>query len=552
MKPEIISENQIVTIGARQLRFDLRTGVLTTDDGKNCTLRAQSAQVLAVLAAHPNQPVSKDDLFDAVWPGLSVTDDSLTQCVADIRKAIGDSKRTTLRTIPKTGYQLVVADATQSAAPPPRLPLRRVAWVGALVLFLLMITGFAALNPLKTSPAKLSAQTDPSIIVLPFEDLSPNGDLGHFADGMTEDLITGLSRWEELQIVNRSTAMSFKGGNLDAREIARRTGSQYILEGSIRRIDDTLRATAQLVDGTTGHNLWADQYDETGDDILAIHDGIIRRIEQSLVGNTDEIRAEEERKSWSQAATTLDEYDYYLRGHSIFYEFTPDAMVRALAIWNEGLARFPNSGHLKIKLGWGRTLCNQMSCAAGPFDFNEIRRILDEGLADPALPPIGYRHGLWLLASQASENFETQTVIATTRELAESFPSDIEGLMRSVNYLTRVGALEEAGRLLELAKPLDLRPMPYFYSEAAYHHYVRGDCTAARPFLDVGGFPEDLLVRAGCFVEFGQLDRARTELQRAEQRFGIRSAKDFPVDLASLPEVRTRLEAQLAKVGWPE
>ncbi|MDA7429367.1 winged helix-turn-helix domain-containing protein [Primorskyibacter aestuariivivens] len=195
MKSELINENQIVTIGARQLRFGLRTGVLTTEDGKNCTLRAQSAQVLAVLAAHPNRPVSKDDLFDAVWPGLSVTDDSLTQCIADIRKAIGDSKRTTLRTIPKTGYQLVVADPPQSAATRPPLPNRRIAWVGALVL--LLITGFAALNPLKTGPAKLSGQTDPSIIVLPLEDLSPNGDLAHFADGMTEDLITGLSRWEE-------------------------------------------------------------------------------------------------------------------------------------------------------------------------------------------------------------------------------------------------------------------------------------------------------------------------------------------------------------------
>lgn len=535
-----------------RFRFDLGSLELRSFDGELCALRAQSTQVLAVLASHPNETVTKEALFQAVWPDVSVTDDSLTQCVSEIRKALGDSERAILQTIPRLGYQLNVVHAAQGKVAPEAGRFHRhkglVAVTLAVLTLFVAMTAYFVLRPF--APGQAGART-PTIIILPFKDLSSEADLQHFADGMTEDLITSLSRWKDFDVINRLTAMSFAEEPLTVTEIAERTHANYALQGSVRRIGETLRVTAQFVDGVTGRNLWADQYDETGTDILAVHDGIIQRIEQTLAGNTGELRADEYRKTWSKSATTLDEYDYYLRGHSAFYEFTADGMDRALAIWRDGRSFYPMSGHLKIKEGWGRHLCNQFGCSAGPFDPAETLRLVQDGMTDPALPMAGYRHGLWLLASLASEAGDRATTLSITAELAERFPSDVEGIMLSVQYLVRVGAFEQAGALLDLVGPLNLRPMPYIYAEAGYYHYARGDCVAAQPYLEAGLFPGEALMRAGCHAEAGDIDRARLELDRIADVYGIRTPEAFPLDFTYIPDVGAKLQAQLATVGWP-
>ena len=298
--------------------------------------------------------------------------------------------------------------------------------------------------------------------MLPFRDLSADASLAHFADGMTEDLITGLAQWNDVQIVDRATAMTFKDADQDIQQITARTKTNYALEGSIRRIGDTMRVTAQLVDGATGRNLWAEQFDETGTDILALHDSIVRKIEQSLIGNHGEVRADEYRKSWAKASVALDEYDYTLRGHSIFYEHTPESMVKALDIWREGQAKFPASGLLKIKEGWGRALCNSLGCSYGPFDEASIYRMAIEAIEDRNLPPSGVRFGLWLLARQAHMAGDRAATIKYANEIAQTYPSDVEGLLWSAMYLARVGASDEAVAQVARAGVLDRRPKPFF------------------------------------------------------------------------------------------
>ncbi len=393
---------------------------------------------------------------------------------------------------------------------------------------------------------------NPSIIVLPFRDLSPDASLTHFADGMTEDLITGLTRWKDFQVVDRSTAMSFRGSGLTIAEIAERTQSEYALEGSIRRLGDTMRITAQLVDATTGRNVWAQSYDETDADILAMHNGIFERIERSLIGTMGVVHTEGFRKSWARDPIRLDEYDYVLRGHSLFYEFTANDMALALQTWNEGQARFPDSGLLKIKRAWGRYLCNRLGCAAGPFDIDGISDLLEDGLADPKLIPLGKRHGSWLRMGIAAARRDADTARETAIELAALFPSDVEGLLLAVQYLVIAGAVDTAQDMLAQAEPLNQRPMPYFYFEAAYLHYVLGDCVAARPYLSAGPFPADGLVRAACYIEFGEPERARRELDRIGEKFGLRDLDTPSLELAHLPDVLARLKATLAQVGWPE
>ncbi|WP_159441600.1 winged helix-turn-helix domain-containing protein [Roseivivax lentus] len=393
---------------------------------------------------------------------------------------------------------------------------------------------------------------NPSIIVLPFRDLSPDTSLAHFADGMTEDLITGLSRWRDFQVVDRMTAMSFRDSGLSIAEIAGRTQSQYALEGSIRRLGDVIRITAQLVDAETGRNVWAQRYDETEADILAMHNGIFDRIERSLIGTMGVVHTAEFRKSWARSPMRLDEYDYVLRGHSLFYEFTPDDMVHALQIWDEGQDRFPDSSYLKIKRAWGQYLCNVLYCSEGPFDYKGIADLLEEGLADPMLLAMGKRHGSWLRIALAAVRGDADTASQTAIELAALYPSDVEGLLLAAQYTARAGAVGTAQKMVELAGPLKQRPMPYFYFDAAFVHFILDDCEAARPFLSAGPFPADGLMRAACYIEFGEIDRARRELDRVREKFGLRNLDTPLLDFLYLPDVQARLEATLAQVGWPE
>ncbi len=101
---------------------------------------------------------------------------------------------------------------------------------------------------------------------------------------------------------------------------------------------------------------------------------------------------------WAKATTDLDEYDYYLRGHALFYRFTPEDMASAVELWKEGLAKYPDSGLLKIKLGWGYQMSTQLQYPQNQQPFLRILELAETGLADPNLPPAGHRFGLWLVA----------------------------------------------------------------------------------------------------------------------------------------------------------
>lgn len=191
--------NQRLSLGLGECIYNLTSKEVSGPDGQSRPLRAQSAQVLDVLAERANEIVTKDEMFEAVWPGVSVTDDSVTQCIADIRRAIGDTDRTILRTIPKKGFQLI---ATHTAPSPNKAPVRAhvsgTGWKATIGVLAVIVLAVAALGMSRMQWSAVEvvqpSGSEVSITVLPFVDMSPDQDLEHFADGMTEDLITDLAR----------------------------------------------------------------------------------------------------------------------------------------------------------------------------------------------------------------------------------------------------------------------------------------------------------------------------------------------------------------------
>ena len=201
----------------------------------------QVFDLLDYLIRNRERVVSKDDLVRAVWKGRIVSDAALTTRLNAARNAIGDSgeKQCLIKTLPRKGFRFV--GSVQEAQDP----------AGAA----------AAANPEEPPKPALTLPDKPSIAVLPFANLSSDPEQEYFADGMVEDIITGLSRSKSLFVIARNSSFTFKGKAVDVKRIGRELGVRYVLEGSVRKSGNRVRITGQLVDAETGNHIWADRYE---------------------------------------------------------------------------------------------------------------------------------------------------------------------------------------------------------------------------------------------------------------------------------------------------
>lgn len=346
--------------------------------------------------------------------------------------------------------------------------------------------------------------------------------------------------------------MTYKDRAVDIRAVAREMNTRYVLEGSVRRFGDEMRITAQLIDGETGSHVWVNRFEEVSDDILALQDKVITRIVQTLIGNFGVVREAEYARTWAKAETSLEEYDYVLKGHTLFYRFTPEDNATAIETWSAGLAKYPGSGLLKIKLGWGHYYAGLMGDTAHARPKEEILASASEAFADPRLPPAGHRYGLWLLSELHSELGHRKETVATVNETMRSYPFDPEGLIYAADDLVAIGEYKQARQLHQRLEDLDFPRTASMLAEAGVLDYAEQDCGAAVPKFE--GFTVELitmLLLAGCYAEEGRLQDARDVLEKAEKVFGVQSPEGFPPRFANMPGVTERLTAQLAKVDWP-
>jgi TolB-like protein len=214
-------------------------------------LTPKALALLSYMADRPGEVITKDQLFNAVWPEVSVGDAALVTCIQELRRALKDDARRPrfIETLHRRGYRFVgkLAEASPTSA----------------------IHGNAS---------ELALPDRPSIAVLPFVNMSEDSEDAHFADGISEDLITGLSRIHWLFVIARNSTFVYKGRAVDVKQVARELGVRYVLEGSVRRAGKRIRISAQLIDATTGGHHWAERYDRELDDIFAVQDEITRNV----------------------------------------------------------------------------------------------------------------------------------------------------------------------------------------------------------------------------------------------------------------------------------
>jgi adenylate cyclase len=197
----------------------------------------------------------------------------------------------------------------------------------------------AATDSYKAAPASLDLPDKPSIAVLPFDNMSADPEQEYFSDGISEDIITALSKVHWLFVIARNSTFTYKGSPVDVMRVARELGVRYVLEGSVRKAANKVRITAQLVDGTTGNHVWADRYDRELDDIFALQD----EITETIVGRIDtEVRVSEIERARRKPPANLDAWELYQRGLWHVYKMTMKGNEAARNLFHKAVERDPN------------------------------------------------------------------------------------------------------------------------------------------------------------------------------------------------------------------
>ncbi|MEJ2401557.1 MAG: winged helix-turn-helix domain-containing protein [Xanthomonadales bacterium] len=254
-------------------------------------IKPKAMAVLDRLAEGHGEVVTRDELFEAVWPAAVVSDATLTQCIAELRHALGDSAQSPsfIETIPKVGFRLVApiaplpsSDDAGNVAVEARTQAARArrrpgAPAAALVLITLILVTAWHLDGWKSAETR-PLSDEKSLAVLPFVDASPGRDQGWIADGLAAELIAHLARIPDLKVIGQASSFRYREASDDPRLIAETLGVRYLLEGSVRRSGQHVRITTRLLDAASGFNVWSEVFDSDYADLIAVQDEIAESI----------------------------------------------------------------------------------------------------------------------------------------------------------------------------------------------------------------------------------------------------------------------------------
>lgn len=290
-------------------RLDADAGILFRG-AEPTPLGRRAVLLLALLVQRAGMPVSKDALIEAAWPAQAIEDSNLTVQIAAVRRTLADASAEAqwIETLPRRGYRYIgpavtASDKDRSSAPSLTLPDR------------------------------------PSIAVLPFANLGGDAEQDYFADGMVDDIITGLSRINWLFVIARNSTFTYKDRAVDVKQVGRELGVRYVLEGSVRRTGGNARITGQLIDASTGMHVWAERYDRQSADIFALQDDIAMSVVGAIAPS---LRRAEINRVKRKRPDSLDAYDLVLRAQPDVDSGMPEQVTQALVLLERAIALEPD------------------------------------------------------------------------------------------------------------------------------------------------------------------------------------------------------------------
>ena len=338
--------------------------------GHRIRLPEQPFQVLAILLESHGEIVTRDEMRNRLWPGDTFVDfdHGLNNAVMRLREALGDSSENSrfVETIPRRGYRFIAPISASSAQPADRdpsnetLPLPQVPLQpltpalgndhlsrkarpnpsilvvgGGLILALALAVGYFRYRQPPPAPILLGSK---SLVVLPLENLSGDKDQEYFADGMTDDLIANLAKIRSLRVISRSTAMAYKGARKPLSQIAAELKVDAVVEGTVLRVGNRVRITAELVQVSTDRHLWADTYESPIGDVLALQNRVSSAIVNEIRIN---LTPEEEERLAKNPAVAPEAYENYLKGRYYWNKRTDQNLTKAIGYFEQATHQDP-------------------------------------------------------------------------------------------------------------------------------------------------------------------------------------------------------------------
>lgn len=466
-----------------------RAGVLVA-------LEPQVFDLLVYLIRNCERVVSKDDLFQAVWCGRIVSDSALANRINAARAAVGDSgdSQTLIRTLPRKGFRFV-GKITEEREP----------------------SGFSHAGT-NAHPSKPGPPAQPSLVVLPFADMSADRSDGHFANGITEDLITELARIRWLFVIARNSSFTYRKRPVDLKRISHELGVRYVLEGSVRRSGDRIRVTAQLIDATTGVHQWVERYDRETGEIFAVQDEITRSVAAAVEPH---LLAAEGRRAASLSPADIGSWELVARARSHLWRLTKVDYDSAITALKEAADRSADFAPAQAFLGFALSFAAHM----GWVDKDEAvpvgRRHAERAIALDDRNPWGYS----ALGYAALMRRRTDEAIAAFQGAVNLTPSSAAAhahLSRGMAFAGRSDEAIEHGEAAIRLSPLDPEITLFRGSIAIAHHAARRFDKALRLTEENlrlrPGFQGAQRLHCSSLAHAGRIEEARAFLSSIRRR----------------------------------
>jgi adenylate cyclase len=419
--------------------------------------------------------------------------------------------------------------------------MRRSGLILAVVVALLMVAGAAAMwnfylrpsLPTEVASEKapgLELPDKPSIAVLPFVNMSGDPEQEYFSDGITEEIITTLSKVPQLFVIARKSVFTYKGKSVKIQQVGKELGVRYVLEGSVRKAEDRVRITAQLVDAATGGHLWSERYDRDLKDIFALQDEITMKI---LTAVRVKLTEGEQVHLYAKDAVNLDSFMKVLQGVPYFYRFNKEGNIQARQMFEEAIALDPKNPGAYTLLGW--TYLMEMWFGLSESPGKSMARAAE--LAQKALAlndtldlPHSLLANIYLLSRQYEKAVtEAERAVALNPNGADAHAH----LGMTLNY---VGRRKEAIALLTKAIRLNPIPPNWYSFTLGEAYFLAGqyeEAVAAYKRV-LHDNPDDMRAHTGLAATYGLWGReeearaAAAEVLRVEPKFSVEYVKTLP------------------------
>jgi len=433
-----------------------------SNNGTTVRLEPKVMEVLVCLAQHPGEPVSKEDLLQAVWPDTFVTDDVLKRSISELRRVFQDDVRESriIQTIPKRGYRLLVPveAVTGDKRPSPEVASQESAMVrdwrmlalvsGGVAALLLILLGTLYVSSRERLLGKKADLQVNSIAVLPLQNLSGDPNQEYFSDGMTDALITDLAQIGSLKVISRTSSMQHKQTRKSLPEIARELGVDGIIEGSTQRSGDRVRITAQLIHAPSDRHLWANTYEGDLRDVLSLERNVTEDIARQV---QKRVMPQDQRAATRPRPTNPKALDAYLQGNYHLQRYGRGAgveeMKKASDLFQQAIDADPKFAPAYFGLAYAHGALPQVS----PEDSAIARRAEGAGLAlDPNSP-----EGQTILADDKMRELDWSGAEQEFHRVLALNPNNAAVHDDFCEVLGEMGRLDEALNECQLAQELD-------------------------------------------------------------------------------------------------